>query len=152
MYNHLKLRQRLLLPQTEQQFEDLVDVLVKRYKLPDPTHCAVVLANQIQRLPADECYSTLEYLGKSILKSVAYAVALHKSRVLSHKAQIDHIASLLKDNPHDQQALDALEAASKEGSVYAKEILSLYRPVDAGDNVVKMNPLLNETETQGSTV
>lgn len=140
----------ILLPQTEEEFEELVDELVLRYTVKDRTHVAVVLANQIQRFPADQYLTTIEFLGGMILKSIAYSVALHKSRTLSQRHQIDLIAAQLKYNPLDQQALDALETASKDGIEYAKEILSLYRPVDAGDNVVKMHTVVDETK--GSVV
>jgi hypothetical protein len=146
MYQTLLPTEDLLLPQSEAQFDELVEELAVRYHVSDKTHVAVVLGNQIQRLPPEQCFSTLDYLGHSILKSIAYSVALHKTRIMSQKAQIDHIAAILKANPYDQQALDALETASKEGSEYAKEILSLYRPVDAGDNILQMNPLADENK------
>jgi hypothetical protein len=144
MYHLLLPTDNLLVPQSEIDFDELVDELVRRFELPDKTHAAVVLANTIQRLPADQCYSTLNHFGNCILKSIGYSVALHKSRMLNQRQQIDVIAQTLKSNPHDQQALDALESASKEGSEYAKEVLSLYRPVDAGDNVVQMTPLASD--------
>jgi hypothetical protein len=151
MYQNLSENDDLILPQTEEEFDLLTDEIMKRFPIQDRTHAAVVIAAQMQRLPPDSCYSTLKFLGGCILKSIAYSVALHKSRVLSQKAQIDHIAALLKTNPYDQQALDALETALKEGSDYAKEILSLYRPVDAGDNILKMSPL-SAYETKGPEI
>lgn len=145
--------EEILLPQTEEQFDLLVRQIMDRFRLENFDHTAAVLAAQIQRIPPDQAYSTLKFLGHSVLKSISYAVALHKSRKLSHKNQIDVIAEVLKNNPYDQQALDALETASKDGSEYAREILSLYRPVDAGDNVLQMNPLaIPPDENKGPAV
>lgn len=157
MFEHIDDHQEIPLPQTEKGFDLLVDELSRRFSIEDKIHIAVVLANQIQRLPPEQDYSSFNHLGGCIKKSIAYSVALHKSRSLEQKRQIDLIAAILKTNPYDQQALDALETASQAGSEYAKEILSLYRPVDAGDNVLKMNPLANENkesvlQTDGTTL
>ena len=146
MYQDHLPQDQLLVPQTEEQFDLLIDELCKRYNLGDKTHVAVVVANTIQRMPPDECFTTFEKLRNLILKSVGYSVALFKSRKLSEAAKVQYFEAILKENPYDQASLDALEAMSKEGSEHAREILSLYRPEDAGDNVVKMNPLIDETK------
>lgn len=151
MQTDVTLDDEILLPQTEEEFDKLTGTIAQLFNIGDKTLVAAVLANQIQRLPPEQAYSTIKALGEPVLKSIAYSVALSKSRKLDHRMQIDNLASLLKANPHDQQALDALDAASKEGSEYAAEILSLYRPEDAGDNVIKINPHITD-ETKGSAV
>jgi hypothetical protein len=155
MYQNCDLMESLLLPQTGEHFDQLIEELMKRYELPEDkrSHVIAVTAAQIQKIPYNECYTTLKDLGGCILKSIAYSIALHKSRQASHKIQIDNLNALLKTNPYDQQALDALELAAKEGSEYAAEVLSAYRPVDTGDNVVSMKPIsIDEIKDQGSSI
>lgn len=112
---------QVLLPITEAGFDAFIKTLVKTYKLPNEEHAAAVVANRIQHLPVDQAYVSLEHLAHCVLKNVAYQVAQSKSRLIQHKMQIEQLEAALKVNPLDQQALDHLEAAIKEGSTYAQE-------------------------------
>lgn len=121
-------RREIYLPQNEKEFDQLVHTLCKKYKLPNAEHAAAVVANRIQHLGPDQATSTLEYFGHCILKNIAYQVAEHRSKTIQHKMSIDQLMTLLKNNPNDQQAVDALEQAVNQGSQYAKEQLAKIRP------------------------
>lgn len=118
----------IFLPTTEKDFESLVKILVKKYKLPDHDHAAAVLANEIQHLPREQATTTLEYLGHCILKNISYQLARSISSRIGHKTQCDQLGNILKANPNDQQARDSLEKAVKEGSEYAAKILAEMDP------------------------
>lgn len=111
------------LPTTPEQFDELVEILAKKYHLTDKHHAAAILSIAIMHLPPTQAYATYDYLGHYILKNIAYHIANHKSQILKHESQIDHLVTMLKDNPLDNQSFDALQKAASEGSDYAKNKL-----------------------------
>ncbi len=111
----------VVLPQTEKEFDVLVRKLVKKFKLPNEEHAAVVVANRIMHMPPDQATVTLEYLGNCVRKNVAYQVASAKGSKISHRVQVDALVANLKANLNDQQSRDALQKAANDGSDYAKE-------------------------------
>lgn len=122
-------REKLIfLPRSEFEFDELVKRLVKRFKLPSIEHASAILANRIMHLPPDQAVVTEEYLGHCVIKNIAYQVAQAKGSLIQHKMQIDQIEAELKNNPFNQQALDALEKAAGEGSKLALEVLKKYKP------------------------
>lgn len=116
----------IYLPTTEKDFDKLIKVLVKKYKLPSKEHATAVVAMRIMHLPPEQATCTLEYLGHSVLKNMAYQVAEHKTKMVRHKMQVDQLDALLKANPHDQEVLDQLDKEVQAGSEYAKEVMSKY--------------------------
>jgi hypothetical protein len=112
------------LPITEEEFDNLVNRLVKKYKFPDSQLVAAVLANKIMHLPPEQATTTLEVLRDCIYKSMAYGVARTKTSKMQHKLQIEDLLKHLTANPNDQQALDNLQRAADEGSDYAREALA----------------------------
>jgi hypothetical protein len=116
-------KRKIKLPVTPQEYDRLVSLLVKKYKLKDAHHAAAILSIAIRHLPAEKYTTTLDYLGHYILKNIANHVADHKSKILQHEAQIDHLVYLLTQDPLDTQARDSLEKAASEGSDYATQAL-----------------------------
>jgi hypothetical protein len=116
-------KKKILLPQTESEFNNLINLLVKKYGLPDWNHAASVVATRITHLPPDQAYSTLEYLGGAVRKNIAYQIAQSRGQHVAHKSQVDAIVAELRSNPHNQQARDELEKAKNAGSAYARDAL-----------------------------
>lgn len=116
------------LPTTEKEFDTLAKKICKKYNFKCEEHARAIIAQRIQHMPPDQWTSTLEYFAGCIIKNMAYQVAMHQGQIIQHKYQIEQIEAVLKNNPSDQQALDALETASKEGSELAKKVLTKYRP------------------------
>ena len=112
--------EQIMLPTTEDQFDNLITALCEMYALPNKEHAAAVVANRIMHLPADQATSTMKYLGHSVLKNIAYQVAQSKGMRVAHKVQVDQLIQTLKATPNDQQSRDALQKAINEGSDYAK--------------------------------
>jgi hypothetical protein len=116
------------LPTTEKEFTSLVKKLCKKYNFKNEEHATAIVAQRIQHMLPDQWTTSLEYLAGCIIKNMSYQVAVHQAQMIQHKFQIEQIEALLKSNPNDQQALDALETAAKGGSELAKETLAKYRP------------------------
>ena len=114
---------KVLLPQTKEEYEALIETLVKKYKLPDYQHASVVVANGIKHLGPDQDTASHRQLAARVRKNVAYQIAENIGSKINHEIQVDQLASILKVTPNDQQARDALEKASKEGSLYAQAAL-----------------------------
>ena len=132
------LKEEFILPQNEKEFDDLVKKLIKTFKITtSPDHVAAVVANRIMHLPPDKAKSSLQYLGECVLKNIAYQLADLKGRKISHEIQIQQLEQMLKNNPYDQQAIDALEKAVKDGSPIAQKVLDQYvKPIE---NVTSIN-------------
>ena len=119
---------KIFLPTTSGDFDRLVKTLVKKYKLPNENHAAAIVAQRIMHLPPDQATTTLEYLGHSVLKNMAFQVANAKARGVAHRHDIDELKARLTSDPNNQQLRDALEKAASEGSDYAKNALSEIQP------------------------
>lgn len=131
---------QILLPITDESFESLIDQLMAFYPLPNREHASAVVAQRIMHLPPTQATCTLEYLADCVWKNAAYQLAENRSKKANQKMQIDQIDAFLKNDPNNQQALDALAKAADEGSDYAKEILAKYRdPIPP--NVVSIHSL-----------
>jgi hypothetical protein len=119
----------ITLPTTLDEFESLVTSLLDGFhESVDRDLITAVVANRIMHLPVTEASVSADYFRNCVIKSMAYGLAAEKSTKLAHKRQIEQLDQLLKDNPHDQQALDALQKAAEDGSEIAKEILAKYTP------------------------
>lgn len=117
-------KKTIFLPTTSDEFEILIDRLVKDYKLPDRNHAAAVVSNRIMHLPPEQATATLEYFGHCVIKNIAFQLAQSKGQMVQHKNQINTLFATLTSTPGDTQARDTLEAAAKDGSEYAKEKLA----------------------------
>ncbi len=117
---------KVKLPTTIKEFDSLVARVVKKYKLEDAHHAAAIISVAIRHLPNDQAYTTLEYLGESVIKNIANFVANHKSQVLQHSAQITHLVNMLQTDAGNIQARDELQKAANEGSIEAKAALEKF--------------------------
>lgn len=111
------------LPITEDQFNNLITHLVKKYELPNWDHAAAVVANRIMHLPPDQATTTERYLSQCVLKNIAFQVAQARGQRISHMNQVEELVSVLKAEPNNQQARDTLQKAANEGSPHAKAAL-----------------------------
>lgn len=125
---NVKKKTEIYLPTSEEAFDELVEAIVKIWKLPSVEHAAAVIAIRISHMPPDQATTTMEYLAHCVIKNIAYQVAQAKGAKGKHKMEIDQLDALLQSNPYDQHALDALEKAVKDGSTYAKGVLDKYTP------------------------
>lgn len=119
----VKSPRQIRLPITLKEFDDLISIVVHKYKLEDAHHAAAIISNAIRHLPNSTCYTTLDYLGQTVLKNIANHVADHKSKMLQHSAQIEHLFHTLTSDPSDTQARDKLITAANDGSEEAKKAL-----------------------------
>lgn len=129
---------KVKLPTTEAEYDALIDRLLKKYRLKDRQHAGAILSVAIRHLPPHQAYCTLDYLGHSILKNLAYQLANHRSQVLQHEIQVKQLETMLAADPNNQQALDELEKAAREGSLAAKGALERVLPKPE-QNVVAIN-------------
>lgn len=118
-----KRKRKVKLPITLVEFDALVDKVMLTFTLTDKTHASAIISNAIRHLPNDEIYTTLEYLGHTVLKNISNYVCSHKSDSLKHSAQIQSLVSILTSNPLDTQARDQLQLAAANGSIEAKNAL-----------------------------
>lgn len=138
------------LPTTPEQFDSLVAKVVKKYKLSDSHHAAAIISVAIRHLPNEQATTKLKYLGHSVLKNLANYVAYHKAETMKHDSQIDQLVSLLRTDPNDQQAMDALTKAATDGSEKAKEAIAKFEPKltvvkDQDADVIPIQPASQET-------
>lgn len=137
----------ILLPTTEKEFDDLVDQVMATFpRIPERDHAIAVISVAIRHLPNDQATTTLQYLGNTILKTLANHVANFKGEKVKHETQVNQLANLLVTNPNDAQALDQLEKWANEGSIYAKEALRKFEskgsePVTDGSNVLPIKTI-----------
>ena len=117
-------KSKIKLPTTLKEFDDLVDKVVRKYDLQDSHHAAAIISVAIRHLPNDSAFTTIQYLGESVLKNISNHICNHKSQVLQHSAQIEHLANLLKTDPSNTQARDELQKAANDGSNEAKLALT----------------------------
>jgi hypothetical protein len=122
----VKKSQSFKLPITEDQLNALVHDLCKKYAFEDQDLVTAVVVNRIMHLPSDQCESTYDYFAGCVTKSMSYGVCASINSKLAHKMQIKQLEEILKANPTDQQALDALQKASDEGSESAAALLAKY--------------------------
>lgn len=111
------------LPRDIAQFDALVNEIVLKYSLPNWDHAAAVISNAIRHLPNDEAFTTLDYLGHSVIKNIANQTAYHKSETIKHETQVQVLFDALTSDPKNTQARDQLEKAANEGSTSAKAAL-----------------------------
>lgn len=129
----------IMLPITEKGFDDLVEILTKKYRLPDKNHCAAVIATAIRHLPPTQATTTLTYLGHYVHKSLANQLAQFKTQSIQHTLQVQQNLDLCLQDPGNIQAFDELTQAANAGSLPAKEALSrLETKPDAKTNLTLM--------------
>lgn len=109
------------LPTTEKAFDMLVDEVCDRYNIVNKEHAAAVIANRIMHLPVDQATTTLRYMGSCVRKNISYQIAQAKGSRIAHVHQIDDIVQVLKTDPNNAEARDALVKAAADGSAYANE-------------------------------
>lgn len=114
---------KVFLPRTLEEFEELVDKVCTKFKLPQRDHAAAVISVAIRHLPNDSAVTTLDYLGHTVLKNMANTICNHKASVLQHNSQVQMLFEKLQHDPNDNQARDELEKAAREGSKVAQEAL-----------------------------
>ncbi len=119
---------KIKLPTTVKAYEKLVAKVVKKYKLEDAHHAAAIISVAIRHLPNDQAYTTVKFLGDYVTKNIANFIADHQSKVLRHESEVDQLVSILKNDPNDNQARDALTKAVGEGSKYAEAALQKLQP------------------------
>jgi hypothetical protein len=120
-------QRKINLPRTVEEFDALVNKVITKYNIEHKEHAASVIIGAIKRIPVDQGYTTLEYLGNTVIKAIAYTICEHKSNVLgyeAHVAEMKRFAEMLSKNPFDQEGRDGLEKAANAGSKVAKDILS----------------------------
>ena len=91
----------------------------------------------IKHTTVTDAYTTLDYLGHYILHNIAWYVADNVSKTLQHKAQVEQLEAILKTDPNNQQAMDALQKAANEGSEDAKSAIERLLPAPE-QNVVAL--------------
>lgn len=123
-------KRKIPLPRTQTEFKTLVDKVVEKYDLPNKDHAAAVIGIAITHTARDQAFVTMDHLGYSVIRNIAYQVAQSTVSEMNHKNQIDQLSAMLSSDPFNQQALDQLEKASKEGSDYAKEALTKLKPAE----------------------
>jgi len=145
------LKEKIALPQTEEQFNTLLDTVTFLMKYENRDHVAVVVANRVMHLPADQGWTTLEYLTGCVQKSIAYEIAQSIGRSTAHKFQVADLEKTIKAEPQNQQARDQLEKLANEGSLVAKQAVAALdlpakpAPLPASVHAIKpANPNLQE--------
>ena len=119
---------RVALPITAEEYETLLDRVITKFKLTDRHHAKALMAIAIKHTAVTDAYTTLDYLGHYILHNIAWYVADNVSKTMQHKAQVDQLESILKNEPNNAQAMDALQKAANEGSIDAKSALDRILP------------------------
>jgi Glu-tRNA(Gln) amidotransferase subunit E-like FAD-binding protein len=120
---HSLLHRKVPLPTTPEAFDALITRLVARYKLTDAHHAAAIISVAIRHLPNDVDHTTEAYLIANVRKNIANHIAASKASVLQHDAECKQLVDLLKTNPNNMQARDALTAAASDGDKAAIEAL-----------------------------
>lgn len=118
------------LPVTDEEFKTLVEKVYASLVFDgvdtEREHIAAVISQRIQHLPPEKAYETVKYFKSCVIKNMAYQLAVSQSSKLNHKHQIEQIESYLATNPNDQQAIDQLEKAAKDGSELARTALEKF--------------------------
>ena len=128
---------RVKLPTTLEEYESLLDRVIAKFKLTDRHHAKALMAMAIKHTTVTDAYTTLDYLGHYILHNIAWYVADNVSKTLQHKAQVEQLEAILKTDPNNQQAMDALQKAANEGSEDAKSAIERLLPAPE-QNVVAL--------------
>lgn len=119
---------RVKLPTTDAEYESLLTRLMEKYSLKDRLHADGIVSMTIRHLPRDQATATLDYFGACIIKNMAHQLAEHRAKTIQHGMQVKHLEDLLKTEPNNQQAMDELEKAAREGSQAAKDALERLLP------------------------
>lgn len=136
------MHRKTYLPKSPEEFDSLVDLICRKYRLTDKHHAAAIISVAIRHLPNDQATTTLKYLGHSVLKNISNYVAYNKAEILKHESQVNQLVDMIKADPNNQQAWDELNKAASEGSDKAKAALALLQPeptvTNQDDNVVSI--------------
>ena len=116
-------QRKIKLPTELADFDVLVDRVCAKYKLTDRNHAAAVISVAIRHLPNEQGYTTLDYLGHSVIKALANYVANYKAELMRHEDQVRIFFDRLVSNPNDMEARDKLQVAADQGSAAAKAAL-----------------------------
>ena len=115
---------KVWLPRSLEQFDILVDRVVKKYNIEDRHHAAAIISVAIRQLPNTQATTTLKFLGESVLKNLANYIANTKGDMLKHEGQVTQLADLIRQEPNNQEAWDGLRKAANDGSPLAKDQLA----------------------------
>ena len=130
------LNRKVKLPTDVTEFDALVARVVKKFNLKDTHHAAAIISVAIRHLPNEQAYTTLNYLGHSVIKNIANYVANFKGETLRHESQIAQLEAVLIKDPRNQQAIDELQKAADQGSETAKRaIAKILPPLELPSNV-----------------
>lgn len=114
---------KIYLPRDSEQYDALVEKVVKRFKLKDKHHAAALISGAIRHIPNEEAQTTIKFLGHYVLKNLANYVAYHKAEELKHEASITNLVNEIEKDQFNQEAWDKLDKAAEEGSEAAKKAL-----------------------------
>jgi hypothetical protein len=114
---------RIPLPRTPEQYDALVARIAKVYKLTDLAHATATIGSAIAHLPNEQAWTTMEYLGGTVLNNLAKQVAFHRGQIVRHESEVLQLVTMLQSDPANQQARDALQRAIDQGSKFAKDEL-----------------------------
>jgi GTP-binding protein EngB required for normal cell division len=138
-------KRKILLPQTPEQFDLLVEKVCSKYSLQDKNHAATQIITAIKHLPHTQDSTTLDFLAGVIRKNLAYQVAdwkLNNIKFTQHKNYVDSLEAKIVENPNDDQSINDLRSAVAQGSELAKEALKKLNLDGAattiGGNVIPM--------------
>lgn len=141
--------ENVLVPQTEEEFDDLVIVIGNMTESENFEHVEAVLADRIQRMPPDQAFTTYDYLAQCVWKSRGYLLARARAQKIQSKMQVDEIAAHLKVDPNDQQAIDQLEQAAKAGNTYAQQVLDNCNKTEKVVSICQAQPVDTSEPTTG---
>lgn len=117
-------KDKVLNPQSELEFDDLVKKISKKYKIKDIDAISRTLAIRLQHLPVDDPYIGLDYIHNCVRRSIGYEVAKKKMDKITHEMQVDMLLNHLNASPEDTEAFDQLDKMASKGSKYAQEAIS----------------------------
>jgi hypothetical protein len=138
--------EQLVIPQTLEAYEELVDKVVSAYSLTERDYASGVISIVLRRLPNEVDTISIDQLGKSVRCSIGKTVAHHKGQLLEQKSQINVLVETLKQNPLDAQARDQLQKAADDGVQQAKDALAALELPD----YTPLKAVSNESETANS--
>ena len=147
---------KIKLPTSSKEFDELTNLIIKKYKLTDAHHAAAILSVAIRHIPNEVAYVKMDQLGHYILKNLANYVAHTKGEQIKHEGQVAQLVSMIKQDPNNQQLRDELQKASDEGSLTAKialnKLLAEEPAKEPTDNVVSIGvPIASEFTQEART-
>lgn len=110
---------KVKLPVTSEEFDSLVDKLVKRHNF-DKQQTVSILAQIIRFLPKDQMYVPMKHIIHSLLKVQANDVADKKLDEL----KLEYLIAEYNKDQSNPQVITALQKLADSGSQLAKDALA----------------------------